>query len=113
MNKKVNQDEIEEKSLEILLKGKSKKLKAFTGGWKMKDIKNKKTKNVKGKNNNENNINENNINENNINENTIHRKIFRKCIHDKKLQKVLKIYFGDKNEYELSTYENLIKVSKK
>ena len=89
MNKKVNQDEIEEKSLEILLKGKSKKLKAFYR-WMEDEIgykKNKKTKKwSKVKNNNENNINENNINENNINENNNSQKNIQKRVsNDKKL----------------------------
>ena len=83
--------------------------------------KNKKTKKwSKVKNNNENNVNENNVNENNNNKNTNNSNIDNKkkneeinISNDKKLQKVLKIYFGDKNEYKLSTYENLIKVSKK
>ena len=77
---------------------------------------------VKGKNNNENNINENNnnsinlnnSNKNNSNQNNNSQKNIQKNVsNNKKLQKVLKIYFGDKNEYKLSTYENLIKVSKK
>ena len=126
LNKKINQDEIEEKSLEILLKGKSKKLKAFYR-WMEDEIgykKNKKTKKwSKVKNNNENN-NNNSSNDysNNSNKNNNKKKNLQKnekkneqknVSNDKKLQKVLKIYFGNKNEYELSTYENLIKVSKK
>jgi hypothetical protein len=124
LNKRVNQDEIEEKSLEILLKGKSKKLKAFYR-WMEDEIgykKNKKTKKwSKIKNNNENNNNSNknnnNLNKNNNKKNNLQKNeqknVKKNVSNDKKLQKVLKIYFGDKNEYKLSTYENLIKVSKK
>ena len=110
--------------MEILLKGKSKKLKAFYR-WMEDEIgykKNKKTKKwSKIKNNNENNNNSNknnnNLNKNNNKKNNLQKNeqknVKKNVSNDKKLQKVLKIYFGDKNEYKLSTYENLIKVSKK
>ena len=118
INKLINEEEIDEEMIEKLLNGNSRKMKAFYR-WMEDEVgykKNPKTKTwYQVENNNLNNLldNDNNLNNLNEKENKKENKKEKKNDEEQKiLNKVLKVYFGDKEGYKLTEYENLIKISK-